>query len=328
MVIRPSVLSAVDFSESSRGALRFAAAIAEHFYAGLTVVSVDDPLLSGAAGMVYGETAAAMAQQELEQFVKDTFRRRRPILAELQFEIAIGKPAIEIQRIAQARGSHLIVMSSHGRTGMSKLFFGSTTERVLRETNVPVLVTPADDPGPEDLEDLRRGINGVLAPVDFTNASPHQIRIAAGVANALSTPLVLVHVLEPLWIYRGLEAVSKDLHDKRRSRATDALAALLPSDLSPHPPEAVLLEGDPASEIARLARDRNIGAIVMGLHSTSVLGPRMGSVTYRVLCQTQTPVLALPPVEAEVRERKFESEPANAAVSAGRRRPAWEPAIA
>ena len=281
MVIRPSVLSAVDFSESSRGALRFAAAIAEHFYAGLTVVSVDDPLLSGAAGMVYGETAAAMAQQELEQFVKDTFRRRRPILAELQFEIAIGKPAIEIQRIAQARGSHLIVMSSHGRTGMSKLFFGSTTERVLRETNVPVLVTPADDPGPEDLEDLRRGINGVLAPVDFTNASPHQIRIAAGVANALSTPLVLVHVLEPLWIYRGLEAVSKDLHDKRRSRATDALAALLPSDLSPHPPEAVLLEGDPASEIARLARDRNIGAIVMGLHSTSVLGPRMGSVTYR-----------------------------------------------
>lgn len=42
--------------------------------------------------------------------------------------------------------------------------------------------------------------------------------------------------------------------------------------------------GDPAEEIAKIARDWKAGLIVMGLHGSPILGPRMGSVTYRVLC--------------------------------------------
>jgi nucleotide-binding universal stress UspA family protein len=54
--------------------------------------------------------------------------------------------------------------------------------------------------------------------------------------------------------------------------------------------------GDPAEEIVKVAEARGAGLIVMGLHSSTLLGPRMGSVTYRVLCLTRTLVLALPPV--------------------------------
>jgi nucleotide-binding universal stress UspA family protein len=81
-MVRPTILCPIDFSEPSRGALRFAAIIAEHFFAGLTVATVDDPLLTGAAGTAYGEgTYERQTEQELERFVKDTFKRHRPTLA-------------------------------------------------------------------------------------------------------------------------------------------------------------------------------------------------------------------------------------------------------
>jgi len=53
--------------------------------------------------------------------------------------------------------------------------------------------------------------------------------------------------------------------------------------------------GEPAEEIAKIAADRQAGLIVVGLHASPVLGPRMGSVTYRVLSLSQGLVLALPP---------------------------------
>jgi Universal stress protein family len=53
--------------------------------------------------------------------------------------------------------------------------------------------------------------------------------------------------------------------------------------------------GDPAEELAKVARDRQAGLVVMGLHGSPLLGPRMGSVTYRMLCLLPTLVLALPP---------------------------------
>ncbi len=58
------------------------------------------------------------------------------------------------------------------------------------------------------------------------------------------------------------------------------------------------MHGDPAEEIAKLARDRHAGLIVMGLHGSPLLGPRMGSVTYRVLCLAPGLLLAVPPARA------------------------------
>jgi nucleotide-binding universal stress UspA family protein len=62
----------------------------------------------------------------------------------------------------------------------------------------------------------------------------------------------------------------------------------------------LVVYGEPAEEIAKVASDRDAGLIVMGLHSSPVLGPRMGSVTYRVLCLAHRLVLALPPTAAQV----------------------------
>ena len=63
--------------------------------------------------------------------------------------------------------------------------------------------------------------------------------------------------------------------------------------------ETLIVSGDAAEEIVKVAETRNAGVIVMGLHASELFGPRMGSVTYRVLCQTRALVLALPPRVAE-----------------------------
>ena len=296
-MLRRSILCPVDFSDASRGALRFAATIAEHFYARLVVAHVEDSLIARpVADALYGQgESERQIEQELRRFVTDTFQGRQPTLAELHLEVATGKPAFEILRLAFEEKADLIVMGTHGRTGLPKIVFGSTTERVLRETFVPILVTPAGDPGPMEIEDLKRGFRGVLAPVDLSAFSRQQAAIAHGLANALKTTLTLLHVVEPLGLSTGPNAVAPAIAQERKQLAGEGLDALAQALGGEPTPEVILAEGDVAAEIAKLADIRAFGAIVLGLHAGADLRPRMGSVTYRVLCHCAAPVLALPP---------------------------------
>ena len=125
----------------------------KHFYAGLTVLTVDDPVLNEAAASFLDAGAMAdRTREEVQEFVRTTFRDRRPRVPALTVRTVIGRPAEEIMRVAHEEHVDAIVMSTHGATGLQKVLFGSKTERVLRQTDVPVIVTPAADQGPESLE--------------------------------------------------------------------------------------------------------------------------------------------------------------------------------
>jgi len=171
---------------------------------------------------------------------------------------------------------------------------------VLRETTAPVLVTPAHDPGPIRVEDGKQLIGRIIVPVDLSAASAHQIEVARRIAGALAVPLILVHVIEPLRSRFAARSHMAGIEGDRRAVAEDALQELLVTPACPGPAEALVACGDPAEEIAKVARDRQAGLVVMGLHGSPLLGPRMGSVTYRLLCLCPTLVLALPPKRAEV----------------------------
>jgi len=81
----------------------------------------------------------------------------------------------------------------------------------------------------------------------------------------------------------------------RRAVAEEGLQALVEELPTRIHTETLLGYGDPAEELAKVIRDRQAGLVVMGLHASPLLGPRMGSVTYRMLCLSPTLVLALPP---------------------------------
>lgn len=307
MTFKPSVLCPLDFSESSRGALRYAGTIAAHFGSSLTLLAVNDPLLDEAAELTGGHSYLVDdTRREMEKFHRQAFGNNPNPAVEVHFEIGSGKPAPEILRVARERRADLIVMASHGSTGFRKLFFGSTTERVLRETVVPVLVTPGGDAAPVVLEDLRKAIRRVLVPVDLTAASSHQLEIAGRLADGLSLPLVVVHVIEPVRSIVSTHGTPSTVETERRYRAEAELERAANAFAGATRPEALLAYGEPAEEIAKVASDRGAGLIVMGLHSSPMLGPRMGSVTYRVLCVAHRLVLALPPVPAEQTARARE----------------------
>jgi nucleotide-binding universal stress UspA family protein len=299
MNVHPTILCPIDFSEASAGALRYAAAIATHFETRLIVLTVEDPLLTEAVdlgtGVVWNPDDA---KREMAEFAAKTFGPEAPVLATFEYEVSVGKPAPEVLRVARERSCRLIVISTHGLTGVRKLFFGSTTERVLRETTTPVLVTPAHDPGPVSFEDAKRLIRRIMVPVDLTGASLHQVQIARGLAEALSLPLILVNVVEPLKTRLAARLNLAGVEADRRAVAEDGLNELLTTLPRRIHPEGLVAYGDPAEEVAKVARDRQAGLIVMGLHGSPLLGPRMGSVTYRLLCLSQAMVLALPPSHA------------------------------
>jgi nucleotide-binding universal stress UspA family protein len=296
---KPVVLCPVDLSESSRGALRYAATIAAHFGADLTLLAVNDSLLGEAADLASGPGyLVAETIREVRRFFHETFEEKPHGIADVQLDVAAGKPAQEILRVSRDRGCDLIVMGSHGATGFRKLFFGSTTERVLRETAVPVLVTPSTDPGPRQLEAARKAVRRILAPVDLTADSAHQLAITRGLAEALDLPVVLLHVVEPVRSMVAVQPRLPKIEAERRHRAERELDSAAASMGGTRKSEALIAYGEPSEEIAKVAADRDVGLIVMGLHSSPLMGPRMGSVTYRVLCLAHTLVLALPPLPA------------------------------
>lgn len=300
MNVRPTILCPIDYSDASGAALRYAAAIAERFVTRLIVMTVEDPLLTAAMDLESGVRWSREASEpELVAFVRKVFGDDAPALALCEYDVAVGKAPVEILRVARERSCELIVMSSHGLTGARKLFFGSTTERVLRETTVPVLVTPPVNPGPISVADARQLLGRIVVPLDLSAASSHQTQVATRLAEALRVPLVLLHVIEPVKSRLVARLHLTGLDASRRALAEETLDELVASVPSHLLPEALIVFGDPAEEAAKVVRDRHAGLVVMGLHGSPHSGPRMGSVTYRLLCLTPSLVLALPPTVAD-----------------------------
>lgn len=296
--MQPSILCPVDFSAASRAALAYAAAICEHFGSALVVMTANDPLLAEAAAM---DSSPARVREEtlaeLKRFFAEAVDRRLKGV-EVIFDVATGQPAPEILRAARARASGLIVISSHGLSGFRKMFFGSTTERVLRETSAPVLVVPGEARGPASLEEAAGSVRRVLAPV-LPSRGAGQLAAVRAIAAALGVPAILLHVVEPVRavLPKG-DYYLPSIEQERRARAEAELADLASGVSGVEP---LIAYGEASEEIVKVARDRGVGLIVMHLQGSSLPGARIGSVTYRVLCAARTLVLALP---AEARRER------------------------
>ena len=295
-MLPPSILCAVDYSEASAGAVRHAAALATHFATRLIVLTVEDPLLTEAVDLGLGIIWTAEAsKQELAAFVAKALGPSSVLHRTCEYEVAVGKPAAEVLRVSRERSCALVVMSTHGLTGARKLFFGSTTERVLRETTVPVLLTPPASRSDIRFGDARALVRRILVPTDLSSASVGQLAAAKRIAATLDVPLLVAHVVEPLKTRLAARLHHAGLQADRRAVAEDRLKQLVSSLAGPSEPEALMAYGDPAEELAKIAHDRQAGLIVTALHGSPVLGPRIGSVTYRLLClTTDTLVLAMP----------------------------------
>jgi nucleotide-binding universal stress UspA family protein len=296
-----TIVCPVDFSDHSKVALERAAAWARHFTARLVVVTVVEPLLVNAAAAGYDmDLVRDEILPELRDFVEKTSVAGGTGMPPLEVMLLVGEPAAEIIALARREHAQLVVIATHGLSGYRKMLLGSTTEKVLRQTTVPVLVAPPPEQTPPNTDPSRIDVGRVLAPVDFKDECVTDVRAAASLAHTFGVPLLLVHVIAPL---KGLERLRTRLDTHNRvqiERAEQQIQQLVSEVGAPPGIETVVAVGSPAEHIAQIAVARGVGLIVMGLRRQEhMFGPRPGSIAYRVLGLAPARVLALPPGQAD-----------------------------
>ena len=146
------ILLPTDFSGCANYALPYAAAIARAANAQIICVHVVEPVVPTVG---YTGLADPMPIADISEQLEDSAERQLPKLAEceecaglnVEEVIVHGDAAAEIVRVASEEEVDLIVISSHGRTGLGRMIFGSTAESVVRHASCPVLVVK---PSPEE----------------------------------------------------------------------------------------------------------------------------------------------------------------------------------
>jgi nucleotide-binding universal stress UspA family protein len=136
------ILVPQDFSEYSLHALKYAVTFAELFKSELIVLHIVEPIVYP-ADFSFGQVSIPAMEEEIrkhsEEQLNELVEREIPAGIKATPIIRVGKPFIEIVEVAKGENADLIVISSHGRTGMDHVLFGSTADKVVRKAPCPVL---------------------------------------------------------------------------------------------------------------------------------------------------------------------------------------------
>ena len=140
-----TILLTTDFSATSREAFEPALTLAGRFGARIIVAYVEDDRQSL---IVPDHVAVNLDLERIRAYQHETYERNLAELVdeqldgkvEVECEVPVGTPHVEIVRLAEERDADLIVMATHGGGFISHAIMGSTTERVLRRAPCPVLV--------------------------------------------------------------------------------------------------------------------------------------------------------------------------------------------
>ncbi|MEZ4297763.1 MAG: universal stress protein [Polyangiaceae bacterium] len=161
------ILVPIDFSECSGVAFDYAVDLARKLGAKVTLLHVwDVPFLWPSAGdtmvtvpaeqpMTVAQLVKRRASEEIQRFVTDYPHDGVEVLARLE----MGDPVRVICTVAEDGGHDLIVMGTHGRTGVSRVLAGSVTENVVRHSKTPVLTVRAPE-GPKAVKDVVAATSG------------------------------------------------------------------------------------------------------------------------------------------------------------------------
>lgn len=280
-----NVLIATDFSCYSNTALNFGLQVAKAYSAHAHVVFViptDQFLLAGPEAYVAAKDAA---RRDLEQLQAELHRSHSHVQGEdYHLYLLEGDVAQSILDFAHQKQIDLIVVGTHGRSGLGKALMGSVSERIFRQSPVPVLTL-----GPHLRRQTRDdGPKNILVAADFTPASARAARYAAMLARENKAKLTLLHVVDrkklehvpdPAVVKRGIELRLADL----LGREGDAVEYSVRIEVGPVVP-------------AILHTLYEVGAdlMVIGVHrSNSVLDRLMFPHAYELVCESSCPVLTL-----------------------------------
>src|SRR5262245_36392175 len=182
MLILQRILCPVDLSESSRQALHYAKALSSWYDARLTVlhVCVDLPVFEMASP--FGHTASSAVVLEESQLAERRAAVRHFVTPEIgddngDIVIRGGTDArSKVLKVATTTEASLIVMGTHGRSGIDHVLLGSVTEKVLHRTPCPILVVPPHAPSVDG--GVSPVFKQIVCGVDFSAGSLRALNVA------------------------------------------------------------------------------------------------------------------------------------------------------
>jgi nucleotide-binding universal stress UspA family protein len=283
-----NILFLTDFSWASESALPFVREVAREYGAKITAlhVTIPDALTymtpdSPAAAIELQQGAALMEMKQVEAQLAGISNHMIVMAGTSVWPV--------VAPLLQNRETGLVVVGTHGRTGLPKLLLGSTAEEIFRRSPVPVITI-----GPAACKNDSRGARWqrVLFATDFSAESLAAAPYAISFAEENNAELTLVYVIGPTGQRKepsnNTPTVAEALHQ---------LFEIVPAEAGLWcRPEAIVEHGDPAIRILALATQRKADLIVLGIRSRNhvlVTSHLEKSVAHTVVTQAACPVLTV-----------------------------------
>ncbi len=277
------ILCPTDFREPATLALYYGKHLAAHFGARLMVLYADpfSPPPYFTSGQMEDlskeiERSKAAAREHLiryvEEHIGDSFKAESAVIE--------NEAVPAIMEVAEGRNADLIVMGTHGRSDFSRFMLGSVTEKILHETDRPVLTVRSKKPLAEPAKVM---IQRVLCPVNFTEVSSKAFGYAVAISKRLEAELLVLHVIES----HAENVTDQEEHVR--------LCSWIPDEVRERCSlREIVRRGNAAEQIIEMVSSTACDMIILGAqHKRFSDTTVIGSTTVRVMRHSLCPVLTV-----------------------------------
>jgi nucleotide-binding universal stress UspA family protein len=312
------IMVPLDGSELAEKVLPFTVGLVRRLDAELVLLAVVEPGISY-VNPLDGELALASEAAAIDQAEVYLEKVRKIIIefggvegAKVRGIVSAGNPAEQIVDLAPFENVDLLVMTTHARTGLSRLVLGSIATGVLRVTDRPtILFRPTEDKAKFNLADALATYQTpteaprLIVSLDGTSEAETVITPAGDMAAALGATVYLVrvemlpvpveygHIIQDYGAVYGRELVEENKH---RREAAYAYLDKIQEELLGKGVNCVKVVrfGEAAEQIIEAATEVNANLLVMATHARGRIGQFMlGSVSEEVMRRSHLPVLML-----------------------------------
>lgn len=282
------VLFPTDLTECSNHAYSHALLFASHFGAEVHVLNVAVPYDADKNDQQFDVCLDEEGNTWADSYLTEGLEQSVPIRS---CQVRVVSAAMGILNYAKEHDIDVIVMGTHGRHGLDRLFIGSVAEDVVRSASCPVFTVRCPDQYVGPLK-----IQKILVPIDYSESALTTMKYANELAVSYGAGLHLIHVIQEAVFPTtyGVEPVAIAVPEVI-SRSKKALLDLRSSKINPEIPVNVhVLIGNPASDIVDFAADLDVDLVVIATHGLSGIKRLLiGSVTEKVVRMAQCPVFTV-----------------------------------
>ncbi len=280
-----TVVYSTDFSHCSRNAGLYAARLAAYFSVKLLVAHAFT--LSQAAFEVEAVNRQVSQQRaDLSRLLSQEATRLGADSAEVVPTLLDGDPKHAITQLADSNAPSMIVLGTHGRSGLERGIIGSIAETILRSTRWPALTLgPQVQPVTASTLPCKR----ILFATDFTSAAASAATYAATLAAIFGARIDVLNVIAE-------DAIEHpEMLAELRNRFYGLLGGLLPRQASAFcDPRTFVAMGSARNRILEHIEEQSIDLLVLGLRKTSLIGMEMRtSAAFQIIVDAPCPVLTI-----------------------------------